>query len=254
VSGRCRLIALHGFLGRASEWDEVAEWFPDSPIAAIDLWSVISSADVVDWPSAGRAIDRAVSKAVGAESGPAYLVAYSFGARLALASSRLGSPDSPVRGCCVVSCNPGLDEGDAAAREARREADERWAERLLEWREPDIWREWDAQPVFNGSRRLTARGGLPATRTVLAAAMRRFSLAGQPDFRPRLRGWRSPLLWVTGQYDTTFSALARGLFVSGVQAEFAVCDAAGHRVPWDNPSGFAELVRAWMAQGMEASR
>jgi len=255
VSGRCRLIALHGFLGRASDWDQVAQWFPDSPISAIDIWSMLSSPDVIDWPSVGRAVDRAVTDAAGdVEQGAACLVAYSFGARLALSSHLLASPESPVRGCCFVSCNPGLAEDDAAARDARREADETWARRLLEGREADIWREWDAQPVFNGSRRLTARGDLPATRTVLAGAMRRFSLAGQPDFRPKLRAWRSPMLWLTGAYDTKFSALARGLLTAGVQAQFAVCDAAGHRVPWDNPSGFAEQVRAWTGRVMEISR
>jgi 2-succinyl-6-hydroxy-2,4-cyclohexadiene-1-carboxylate synthase len=253
VRSRPRLIALHGFLGRTSDWDGPARLLPDLPITAIDLWPLLAVPDVTGWSSVGPALERAVAEAA-AGSAPAFLLAYSFGARLALAATGLALPASPVRGCCLVSCHPGLAEDEEAARRARRAADEEWARRLLEWREPDIWREWDAQPVFNGSCRPAPRAGLPATRTVLARAMRRFSLAGQPDFRPALRARRLPLLWVTGASDTKFCALARGLLECGVPARFAAIEAAGHRAPWDNPAAFAALIREWTTQVMEASR
>jgi pimeloyl-ACP methyl ester carboxylesterase len=95
---------------------------------------------------------------------------------------------------------------------------------------------------------------LPAPRDVLAAAMRRFSLGEQSDCRPRLHVWPSPVLWITGALDTKFSAIAQDLASFGVPATFVSCDAAGHRVPWDNPAAFADAVRTWMAQVMETSR
>jgi 2-succinyl-6-hydroxy-2,4-cyclohexadiene-1-carboxylate synthase len=81
----------------------------------------------------------------------------------------------------------------------------------------------------------------------LAVAMRRFSLAGQPDFSERLRRWRTPLLWVTGDEDWKFRDLAAWLRQTGARAEFASCPHAGHRVPWDNPVEFAAIVRNWLA-------
>jgi 2-succinyl-6-hydroxy-2,4-cyclohexadiene-1-carboxylate synthase len=152
-----------------------------------------------------------------------------------------------------VSCNPGLADDDATARDERRATDEAWADRILTWPEPEIWRAWDAQPVLSGPVQAPPRDGLPASRETLARALTRFSLAGQPDFRFRLRTWGGPLLWVTGARDAKFEAIARDLAADGVPAAFVTCEDAGHRVPWDNPSAFAGALRAWMTQVMETA-
>jgi len=255
VSARFRLLTLHGFLGRASDWDALGEWFPEARITALDLWSVLASPDVIDWPSAGQALDRALVEAAGRYAAePVFVIGYSFGARLALSSGLLAAPGSPVRGCCFVSCNPGFPEEDEGARATRRASDDTWARRILDRPEREIWRAWDAQPVFHGSRSPSPREGLPAPRAVLALALRRLSPGAQPDFRPRLMAWPSPVLWITGALDTRFTALAQDLASAGVPAAFVRCEAVGHRVPWDNPAAFAHAVRTWMAQVMETSR
>ncbi len=254
MSVRCRLVMLHGFLGRASDWDPLGGLFPGAAMAALDLWPLVALPEAADWPSVGHALDRALAAAIGDDGVPAFVIAYSFGARLALASDLLAAPGSPVRGCCFVSCNPGFADADESARAARRVVDETWSRRLLEWREPEIWREWDAQPVFHSSRTPARREGLPAPRTALAGALRRFSLATQPDFRPRLHRWPSPLLWVTGALDAKYAARARELASAGVPATFVTCENAGHRVPWDDPKAFAHAVRTWAEQVMETSR
>lgn len=253
--GQCRLVTLHGFLGRASDWDVLGEWFPEATITALNLWPILTAPDVVDWRSMQRALDLRLAAAMDGDTAePVFVIGYSFGARLALSSPMLGGPSSPVRGCCFVSCNPGLPDDDETARAARRAADDTWARRILEWPELKIWCEWDAQPVFLGSRPPSPRPGLPASRAALAGALRRFSLGAQPDFRPRLRAWPSPVLWLTGALDTKFSALARDLSSAGVPAAFVECEDAGHRVPWDNPSAFAHAVGTWMADVMETGR
>ena len=255
VSDRCRLVALHGFLGRPSDWDGLAEYFPTSSVTALDLWALLEEEGVADWASMSRALDRALAVALPADDPrPAFLVAYSFGARLALASAWAASSATLLRGTCLVSCNPGLSEANRAAREARRESDDAWAQRILTWPEADIWRAWDAQPVFAGGPAAPSRGRLPASRETLARALTRFSLAGQPDFRSRLRAWGGPMLWVTGARDAKFSAIAADLSAGGVPAMFVTCDGAGHRVPWDDPPAFARAVRAWTTGVMETSR
>jgi 2-succinyl-6-hydroxy-2,4-cyclohexadiene-1-carboxylate synthase len=254
VTGPVRLVALHGFLGQASDWDGLAGWFPEASVTALDLWPVLDRPGVDDWASMGGALDAALLRALSGDDRPAFLVAYSFGARLALASALLPSRESPLRGACFVSCNPGLADDDRTARRERRESDDGWAHRILAWPEADLWRAWDAQPVFAGGERVARRAALPASRGALSRALTRFSLAGQPDFRPRLRAWSDPLLWLTGVRDAKFSAIARELSDTGVPAAFVACEDAGHRVPWDNPPAFARALRAWMTRVMETSR
>jgi 2-succinyl-6-hydroxy-2,4-cyclohexadiene-1-carboxylate synthase len=254
VTAGFRLLALHGFLGRPSDWDLLAALFPGSALSAIDLWAMLDRPDVIDWPSMSPALDAALVGALGADDGrPAFLVAYSFGARLAMSSAMLSARGCAISGVCLVSCNPGLADDDATGREERRATDEAWAGRILTWPEFEIWRAWDAQPVLSGGGHVPLRDGLPASRETLARALTRFSLAGQPDFRPRLRAWGGPLLWVTGARDTKFGRIARGLSEDGVPAAFVTCADAGHRVPWDNPSAFAGALRAWMTQVMETA-
>jgi 2-succinyl-6-hydroxy-2,4-cyclohexadiene-1-carboxylate synthase len=255
VNAPCRIVALHGFLGRPSDWDGLGAWFPEASVVALDLWTVIDRPGVEDWASLPGALDGALREMLaGDDAPPAFLVAYSFGARLALSSALLASTESPFRGCCFVSCHPGLPDRDAPARDLRRAADDAWAERILALPEDELWRAWDAQPVFVGAVPPPRRDGLPASRDLLARALRRFTLAGQPDCRSRLRSWRGPLLWLTGARDDKFSAIAGELSAAGVSATFVNCDNAGHRVPWDNPSAFSRAVRTWIARVMETDR
>lgn len=252
---RYRLLALHGFLGRASDWASVARLFPDATLEAIDLWALLAQPGVDDWATVSAAIDgRLAAGRRGGEDVPSFVLAYSFGARLALSSARLASPASQVLGTCFVSCHPGWPDGDGASREARRASDEAWAQRLLTSPEDDIWREWDGQSVFRGSPAPLRAAGLPASRESLARALRMCSLAGQPDRRARLCEWAHPVLWVTGARDSKFVAIADDLRASRLPIEFETCEEAGHRVPWDNPSAFARAVRSWTARVMERQR
>jgi 2-succinyl-6-hydroxy-2,4-cyclohexadiene-1-carboxylate synthase len=254
VTAGVRLLALHGFLGRPSDWDELAASLPGATVEPIDLWAMLDRPEVIDWTSMSAVLDATLVDALGADDGrPAFLVAYSFGARLALSSRLLSRRGRAVRGVCLVSCNPGLADDDTTAREERRATDEAWAARIMTWPAPEIWRAWDAQPALSGPGQPPPREGLPASRETLARALTRFSLASQLDLRPRLRAWIGPLLWVTGVRDAKFEGIARGLSESGVPAAFVTCADAGHRVPWDNPSAFADALRAWMTQVMETA-
>jgi len=258
-----RVVALHGFLGRPADWDVLREAMPAVDLQAVDLWQWLDESGADGWEEAGRALDGLLATRLANEARgrtaegrprPVVVLAYSFGARLVLASSAVARGRAGIAGACLVSCNPGLPESDVEGRVARRKSDEEWARLLLQAADGDIWRAWDAQPVLappggtDSDPRAPAprRAGLPAPRARLARAMRTYSLAAQPDFRPSLREWGAPLLWVTGEADSKFCALADGLARDGVPATFARCAGAGHRVPWDNPGEFSRIFTSWL--------
>lgn len=243
---RCVVVALHGFLGAASDWEPVAAAYPQARWEAVDLWTLFSDPALADWPSIGGAVEAAIRGVRERTALPVFLVGYSLGARLALSMPGVGSASSPLAGVCLVSCNPGLPEADREARAARRASDEAWARRLIEAPVNQIWKEWDAQPVFSGSAVPQREARLPAPRVTLARALRLASLASQPDRRPALAGWEQPLLWVTGERDPKFRAMAAALEAPTARVRFATVEHAGHRVPWDNPPAFARILQEWI--------
>ncbi len=245
-SGRYRVIAVHGFLGSAGDWETLHAHCPDARWAPMDLWRVFADRKVADWPAIGNTLGDELRILAADDDLPTFLVGYSLGARLALSIEGLGLASSPVAGTCLVSCHPGLAQEDDGARAARRAADEAWAARFIESPVGTIWKEWDAQPVFAGSAVPGRDAALPAPRVTIARAMRLASLASQPDRRPALRGWRKPLLWVTGARDHKFRAIAASLASENVPARFLTIDHAGHRVPWDNPVAFGRALAQWI--------
>jgi 2-succinyl-6-hydroxy-2,4-cyclohexadiene-1-carboxylate synthase len=245
---RYQVVALHGFLGAAADWDVLRPVLPDARLDALDLWTLFSDARVADWASIGGALGRRFDEVTGECRLPSFLVAYSLGARLALAVSGLGSPASPFAGVCLVSCNPGFADDDDGARAARKASDLEWAQRFIDAPVTRIWKEWDAQPVFAGSAVPHREPRLPAPRVTVARVMRLASLSGQPDRRALLRAWRGPLLWVTGERDVKFRAVAASLAAEGMSARFVTVEHAGHRVPWDNPQAFGRVLGGWIDQ------
>ena len=252
MSRTTRVVALHGFLGSPADWDALRPWLPDTDLVALDAWAIIESLAEATWDAVGAAIvGRLQAVRQDAPGTPLFLVAYSFGARLALAAAELSLPGSPVDGVALISANPGLREDDVAGRAVRRNADEAWARRFETLGPREIRTAWNAQPVLAGvgtAQPATAMESamLPASRATLAAAMRAYSLAGQPDFRPRLKPWPPGWLWMWGSRDAKFAAIARELQAEGIRGAFVECPDAGHRVPWDNPEAFAALLRGWI--------
>ena len=247
TQARYRLVALHGFLGAASDWDTFRALCPEGRWETLDLWHVFDTR-VTDWRSLGEALSAQLRSAIGNDPLPAFLVGYSLGARLALALPWLGDPGAPFAGACLVSCHPGLPEEDERARTERVAADEAWARTFVDAPVARIWKEWDAQPVFASSGSRRREPALPAPRVTLARAMRVASLGRQPDRRLSLRAWKTPLLWVTGERDAKFRAVAASLASESVPARFVTLEHAGHRAPWDNPAAFARVLSGWVEE------
>lgn len=249
---RYRIVALHGFLGDPDDWIPLRMRMPGIWWSPLNLWALVGRREVRDWASLGLALKVSVAQAAAAEPAlPTIVLAYSFGARLMLSAPRAAAL---VRGTCLVSCNPGLAADDDDGRAARRVADEAWAQRLLDWEPQAITDAWDRQPALASSEPLPQRSGLPAERAILAKAMRLFSLAGQPDWRGRIRDWPGPLLFAAGARDGKYAEIARRLGGEAGNPSVAIVPGAGHRVPWDEPETFIEVFATWAERLLSRSR
>lgn len=208
------VLALHGMLGEASDWD-----FLGDQVAAANLWEWVCELDCV-----GLEADA--------------VIGYSMGGRLALHA--LGQ----VRAAVIVSAHTGLSSG----QEARLQSDRRWAEkaRAMEWAE--FLAEWDAQGVFAGAGMPQDRSGLEPQRQPIAAAFDRWSLGRQADLLPSLAAVEIPVLWVNGAKDEKFVRIGAAACEQLPRGEHIVIDDCGHRVPWEAPEKFAELVFEFLSR------
>lgn len=238
---RATVVALHGFLGDPSVWEEVrgrsegvswvCPWLPGHGPApsrcAGDFEAVVDA-----W------LDGVVGEGV-------VLVGYSMGARLAL-SYALRHPGRVLR-AVLLSATPGL--GDEAARAARRAEDDGRAEALVARGVGAFVEDWEAMPLWNTQVRLGAevrarhrarrRGH---TAEGLAAALGVLGTGSMPSYGSALREPGAvPTRWLAGAEDTKFVALAEGL--RGVVESVEVVPGAGHDLVLEAPEAVAEAVR-----------
>jgi 2-succinyl-6-hydroxy-2,4-cyclohexadiene-1-carboxylate synthase len=140
----------------------------------------------------------------------------------------------------IVAAHPGL--AGAAERESRRAADAAWATRALTGNWQEFLADWDAQPLLAQSALLRDAQGaarLVMRRREIARGFVDWSLGAQQPLWDRLPEIAIPVLWVAGENDPKFLALAQQAVAQMPTATLAVAPAAGHRVPWE--------AEAWLA-------
>lgn len=213
------IVALHGFLGRGSDWDAVrAASKADARWLCPDLFA----------PGAGDFFP------VPRFEGKAWLAGYSFGARLALR----WMTEQPDRwhGALLLSTNPGNFQTDAQ-REERRRTDRAWARDFRSEAWDVLVAKWNAQDVFAGSA-CQLREEKDFDRAKLAAALEDFSVADQFTDAMRLSG---NFVWMAGEGDAKFRALLDEMRNAGFPGSFFPVPGAGHRLLHDAPE---EVARA----------
>lgn len=228
---------LHGAVGSWRDWNRLQE---DSafPVLPVDLWRLFDAGNP-SLAEAGRIIaDQAHDGDI--------LLGYSMGARLAL-HALLADP-AKWRAAILVSAHPGLTEGQAT----RRAADEKWAAQALrDW--PRFLTRWNQQEILAG-----APEGLhqapPSEQKAVAQSFRSWSLGTQADLRPRLPEIPCPVLWLTGESDLKFTALAREVVPLFPHAEHRILPSCGHRLPWEEPLLFCNHVEQFLGQTRKPTR
>lgn len=236
--------ALHGAVGQAQDWREVAAMMRERGVAGgevvrcLDLWRFL---DCCSMPldELGAALASEIARV---DSSPV-LMGYSMGGRLAL-HALLAAPEM-WNAAILVSAHPGLE--DEVQRRARRLADAEWAARALKSEWSEFLELWQAQSVLQGGR-MPGRMALKKRRASVARSFIDWSLGAQENLTPRLSEIACPVMWVTGAGDEKFGDLGRAAAECWPSARHEVVADSGHRVPWQQTERFVDLCVAFLEQ------
>lgn len=238
---------LHGAVGMAEDWRGFAKSLAATAIGsrAVDLWRFLDCCPMplVDF---GKNLNAEARGEVFRGSGRA-LLGYSMGGRLALHA--LLEKDHPWQAAVIVSAHAGLET--EAERASRRASDAGWATRALAGNWQDFLDSWNAQSVLGSGpiRDKQASGSLVMRRREIARSFVDWSLGAQQPLWDRLGEIKIPILWIAGENDSKFRALAERAGSLGPNAHFALAPAAGHRVPWEVEAWFAGTVARFLKLG-----
>ncbi len=178
------------------------------------------------------------------------LLGYSMGGRLALHA--LLEKDHPWQAAVIVSAHPGLK--NEAERSDRRRSDAEWATQSLTGNWQEFLQAWNAQSILGGvpQRDLQTSGQLIMRRREIARSFVDWSLGAQLPLWDRLGEISTPVLWIVGENDPKFLALAEMAVSFLPNAILRIAPNSGHRVPWETGDWFAEQVSHFLKLGPES--
>lgn len=248
------LLLLHGFTGSGLNWQDVALKLEGWRIIAPDLPGHGGTAA----PAGGMAevADDLVSLLDQLGVDEAVVIGYSMGGRLALHLA-LQAPGR-VRALVLLGATPGITDPSARAQRVAEDAERA---RLIETDYAAFIDDWEALPLFATQRALA-----PATRErigairrshdapALATALRRLGTGEQAPLYERLPELGMPILWVVGEFDAKFRAIADSVRPLLPTAQFAILPYAGHAVHIERPSAFGTLFKAFAEKLPKAPR
>lgn len=234
-----RILLLHGFTGASADW---AGWPFATPALAPDLPGHGAAPDPPgddDFRTGVARLLAALPPSIEA------LIGYSLGGRIAL--GLLAAAPGRFRALALISAHPGLP--DAAARAARRAADQHWIDLLRHQGIGPFVDAWEAQPLFATERLAppAARAARRARRLAqrpagLAGSLATFGLGQMPDLHDALLDHPGPLTWITGALDNKFSTLAAGIAARRRATRHHCLPGVGHNPLFEAPARLWPLL------------
>lgn len=241
------LVALHGFLGEASDWNPVfsaLEGKIPHRLLALDYTkiNVLSPQEtfVSEWGWAFN--DWWHAQKI---SGPLYLMGYSQGGRLALQA--LAAMGNEVSKLILVSSNPGLSSKAREEREERRATDETWAARFESEPWAKVMADWNKQEIFKTGKTEPERKESAENRRTAVEALRKWSVGRQENFRSVIRLRAKDIQWIIGENDKKYTDLAMSLTEVIPHFQPLQIKDSGHRVPFDQPVALAQAIAKFLA-------
>jgi 2-succinyl-6-hydroxy-2,4-cyclohexadiene-1-carboxylate synthase len=230
------VIFIPGFMQPAEAWSEVAGRVPQRyPSVLLRHAEHERESRIAEIAAAADAVD-----------GDVVLCGYSLGGRLALNAA----VRDPGRYAAVVVLGAAAGIDEPAARQARRQADDK----LAAWMETQpieqIVEIWERQPLFadQSERLIEAQrpGRLSQDPRSLALLLR---TAGQGTMDPiwgRLQTLDMPILALAGARDERYRRASRRIAAEAPQGYAAVIEHAGHAAHLQRPGEFADALLAFL--------
>lgn len=238
---------LHGAAGIAADFRPLAKNLATRGIGtrAVDLWRFLEPGPL-PISSFGNALNEDARGETFRGTGRS-LLGYSMGGRLVLHA--LLEPDHPWQAAVIVSAHPGLEND--LDRSARLAHDSNWAAKAFAGDWKNFLDDWNAQPVLGGAlhRDPDSARRLAASRREISRGFLDWSLGAQEPLWDRLGEISIPVLWIAGEQDAKFAGLARRAASLLPDSFLAIAPGAGHRVPWEAETWFAETVASFLRLG-----
>ena len=221
---------LHGAVGTASDWRSLGKGLAElgASTRAVDLWRFLQC-ESVSMPDFGKRLNADAAGEV-SRGQKRVLLGYSMGGRLALhALLEKGPWDAAV----IISANPGLR--DPAEISSRHASDTVLATQALTLPWDTFLEKWNSQPLLGGVMRDEREDKkLIQRRREIARSFVDWSVANQEPLWDRLPEIEIPVLWIAGESDTKYRAIAEEAVSILPNATLAIAPSAGHRVPWES--------------------
>ena len=232
-----RIYYLHGNLQSFDVWvpiiDQLSKLRPELSHSPVNLYQRRYNG-FDDWTE--DFCHRVESEANGEKS---ILLGYSLGGRLALHAC-LSRPDL-WDAAIVVGADPGLESQEE--KKLQLDRDRNWAERLKRKPLERLVDEWDAQSVFCGIENQAPRNLGEMDPDRLSQQFEVFSKGIQQNLVPKLAELeRPPVLFVSGEKDQKYKDIGEKLAKSSSVVTAQIVVNAGHRVPWENPESFVQVL------------
>lgn len=234
------LYALHGFLGRPSDWGflytkNVEKIYKIHLVDYLKNKSLLPLDELQFW---GNQFWRHYSSAAENEKG-INLLGYSLGGRLALQAFQ--AKPGQVKNIILISSGLGRFTTEfAESFEKRIENDLRWSQRFLNENWSDVLQAWNSQTIFQHSPE-PQREEFNYDRQTLADALRWWSQAYMHTDDQMLRMYREKIILISGENDLKYTKM-----YSQVSKDFGIehhiVAEAGHRLIFSHPHKVNEIL------------
>lgn len=229
------LHALHGFLGKPTDWNGFGPNCISHDILSISTPNMQNG--LWEWAKLFNAKAEV-------STSPRILMGYSLGGRLAMHALLL-QPDL-WQGAVIISAHPGLSNEED--RQTRMQSDRVWAERFESEQWDFVLKDFYKNDIFANAVAPFERYEKDYNRRVLADIFRYWSLSAQQDLTKQIAELEVPILWVAGEKDSRYAAQARSLRLNHRNSQKWIASHAGHRVPWECTDEFKLRLKNFVEQ------
>ncbi len=233
------LAFVHGFTQTRTSWEPlIAEMSTEIEAMLIDAPGHGESGDACSLADTAHLLCGA--------AGGRTLVGYSMGARMSLVAATV-CPGAFSR-LVIISGTAGIDTEPERAQ--RRSDDEQLADRIEQIGVARFVDEWLANPMFAGLSIENARRDerMKNTARGLAGSLRLAGTGTQQPLWDQLPEISVPVLFVAGEHDSKFCALAERMHSLVPGSELHVHPGVGHTVHLEDPRGCAGVIDGWLSR------